>query len=155
MSCIILSDVKYGLNHIVYVNALYPVWVKESRALLHVPDPSQRVQGTLYIYQDTLHTAQDVPSLNKQSRALLNCTRSMSNSPRPMVPVTLVHYSMGNAILSHNSFSHLSYVCANNVPANLGWETIRMVLPRPQISHIGQFHSTGPTRIGEYDGQTW
>ena len=28
-----------------------------------------------------------------------------------------------------------------------------MVLPRPQIFHIGQFHSTGPARIGECGGK--
>ena len=84
-------------GHSLYVPGHYlhfkmcQVQVKESRAL-----------------QDTLYTAQDVPGLNKQSRVQLNCTRSKSNSSRPMVPVTLVHYSMGNAILSHNSFSHFS-----------------------------------------------
>ena len=92
MSCVILFDVEHDLNHIVQVNALYLVWVKESRASLHVPGLSQgvqctlymyqvtfavqdapglskRVQGTLYIYLDTLHTAQDVQGLNKQPRA--------------------------------------------------------------------------------------
>ena len=110
VSCVILFDVKCGLNHIVQVNALYLVWVKESRALLHVPGHSstaqdvpglnQRVQviiyssrcarskskspGYSYMYLVTLHTAQDVPGLSQRTQVTIyssRCARSKSKSP--------------------------------------------------------------------------
>ena len=66
---------------------MHQVWVKESRALFTY---TRRLFTQLKMYQVWTNS----PGHS------LSCTRSKLNSPRPMVPVTLVHYNIGNAILS-------------------------------------------------------